>query len=160
MDSRPPPAGSPPPGSRPRRRHPIPRASVRRAIYAVLAVIAVEIVGTIGFHSLEPIGWVDAFYFESMLATGQGPPFPLIHDASKIFASVMGFASVGAVVSAIVFTVGPVVVKLWREAVESAESDMLRIEQEAARGVRDIEHALRREKDTPAEQPGGAPKPD
>lgn len=120
----------------------LPRSSVRRAAYAVLLVLVVEIVGTLGFHALEGMGWVNAFYFESMLATGQGPPLTLTTDAGKVFASFMGFVSVGSVLSAIVFTLGPIFVHYWREGIEAAETEARRLEAEAARGVRHLEEEL------------------
>ena len=112
---------------------------MRRAIYALSAVAIAEIVGTIGFHVIEGAGWIDSFYFESMLATGQGPPFPLTTDTGKVFASIMGFVSVGSVLSAVFFAVGPILIRLWHEGVEVAEREGRRFEQEAAREVRRIE---------------------
>ena len=119
------------------------KATTRRALYALAAVAVAEIVGTIGFHVIEGTRWVDAFYFESMLATGQGPPFPLATDVGKVFASIMGFVSVGSVLSAVVFAVGPFVLRLWREGVEAAEVEARRLEHAAIQDVRKIEEEFR-----------------
>ncbi len=120
----------------------LPRASVRRAIYAMLAVATAEVVGTVGFHLIEGAGWINAFYFESMLATGQGPPFALVTNAGKIFASIMGFVSVGSVLSAVVFTLGPIMVRIWHEGLEAAQSAARRFEQDVVRDVRELEHDI------------------
>jgi hypothetical protein len=82
----------------------------------------VVIVGTSGFRAIEGMGWVDAFYFESMLATGQGPPIQLTTDAGKIIASVMGFVSVGSVITSLVFTLVPIISQLWKEGLERIET--------------------------------------
>ncbi len=100
--------------------------------YAVSAIAAVMVVGTVGFHQFEGMGWVDAFYFESMIATGQGPPITLVTNAGKVFASVMAFVSVGSVISALLITLAPILSQLWREGIERAERDARRVERELA----------------------------
>jgi hypothetical protein len=92
-------------------------AEKRRLVYALIAVVSVEFVGTLGFQVIERVGWINAFYFETMLATGQGPPFTLTTDAGKIFASAMAFVSIGLVLGAVIFAFGPVMVRLWRETI-------------------------------------------
>lgn len=121
---------------------PVTKPEIRRAIYAVLAVVAAEVVGSIGFHLIEGANWVDAFYFESMLATGQGPPFTLYTNAGKIFASIMGFVSVGSVLSAVIFVVGPIALRLWHESMQLAEKEARRIEHAAIRDVRRLEEKV------------------
>lgn len=116
------------------RRYRYPRTVLRRAIYALLGIVLVLILGTFGFHVIEGMNYVDSFYFESMLATGQGPPLPLATDAGKIFASIMGFVSVGSVVTTLVFTLGPIFSNLWREGLE-------RVEEEARTLEKDLTHS-------------------
>lgn len=102
----------------------------KSVFYAVSAIIAVIVVGTIGFHDIEGMGWIDSFYFESMIATGQGPPIALVTNAGKIFASVMAFVSVGSVISALLVTLAPILSQLWREGIERAERDVRRVEKD------------------------------
>jgi hypothetical protein len=104
----------------------------RRAFYALSAIVVVMVCGTIGFHEIEGMSWVNAVYFESMLATGQGPPIPLNTDAGKLFASVMAFVSVGSVISALIITLSPIVAQLWREGLEKVEKDAKVVEKELA----------------------------
>jgi biotin transporter BioY len=111
----------------------LPRTAVRRLIYALCGIGVVLIAGTIGFELVAGLSAVNAFYFESMLATGQGPPIPLTSDNSKIFASVMAFISVGSVVSTLLFAVGPVVRRFWKEEVERIEQGARRIEADIER---------------------------
>jgi len=134
------------------------KSEVRRAVYAIISVLAAEIVGTVGFHVIEGVGWINAFYFESMLATGQGPPFTLYTNAGKIFASIMGFVSVGSVLSAVIFVVGPIAVRLWHEGLEAAETEARKIGQAALRDVRDLEQRISGER-PPEERPPFAPPP-
>ena len=111
-----------------------PTASVfRRAFYAITVVILVLIIGTIGFHYIEGASYIDAFYFESMLATGQGPPTAPPSDGAKIFTSIMAFVSVGSVVSTLLFAVGPVLRRFWREEAEYVEAGARHLEQEIER---------------------------
>jgi hypothetical protein len=137
---------------------PVTRQEVRRAIYAILAVVAAEVIGTIGFELIENPGWVNAFYFESMLATGQGPPFTLYTNSGKVFASIMGFVSVGSTLSAVIFVVGPLVLRLWHQTLASAEREVRIIEGAVARDVRKLEedlspHAAAEETRPPAQPP-------
>ncbi|HEV2519976.1 MAG TPA: hypothetical protein VGX00_05070 [Thermoplasmata archaeon] len=139
-------------------RRAIPRSTVRRAILSLSAVLVAEIVGTIGFHLIEGFRWVDAFYFESMLATGQGPPLLLTTDTGKVFAAVMGFVSVGSVLSAFLFTVGPLVARMWREAIEAAEGEARVIGRDTRLWVHRLEHEIAREPD-PSEAERAPPPP-
>jgi len=92
-------------------------------------------VGALGFHLVAGLDAVDSVYFESMLATGQGPPFPLPSDGAKIFASIMAFVSVGSVVSTLLFAVGPVVRQFWREEVQHIEQGAREVEQELRKAL-------------------------
>jgi hypothetical protein len=106
------------------------RTRIRRAVYSLVAVAIVLVAGTIGFHGVAGLGWVDAFYFESMLATGQGPPLTLTTDSAKIFASLMAFISVGSVLTSIVFTLGPIAARVWRDWSERMELEVRKVEDE------------------------------
>lgn len=109
----------------------------RRILYSLFAIAAVLAVGTVGFFALTGTSWVDSFYFESMLATGQGPPFPLTSDGAKLFASLMAFLSVGTVISTLILNLGPILGRWWREAIEHAERDLREAEQVIEEKVRD-----------------------
>jgi len=54
-----------------------------------LVLIAVSLaVGMAGYHSLEGLGWMDAFLNASMLLGGMGPVTTPVTDAGKLFAGV------------------------------------------------------------------------
>jgi hypothetical protein len=114
------------PGSRRRPR----QSRIRRALYALTFLFIVLAVGTIGFHFVANLGWVNSFYFESMLATGQGPPLTLTTDSSKIYASVMAFVSIGSVLTTVVFTLGPMFARVWHEVAARVEREARELEHE------------------------------
>ena len=79
----------------------------RRAFYAILVLAVVMAVGILGLMLLEGWGLVDSFYFIALIATAEGPAATPATAAGKIFAAVMAFFSIGATISAITFTFGP-----------------------------------------------------
>jgi len=101
-----------------------------------MALAVVLTVGTIGFHLVVGTGPVESLYFESMLATGQGPPEFLSGASAQLFASLMAFLSVGTVVTTLFLNLGPLLARHWREAVELAEREFHKFEG-------DLEHDLR-----------------
>jgi len=109
------------------------RAAVRRMLYAIFGIGVVLAGGTVGFHLVAGLSAVDSFYYESMLATGQGPPTTLPTDSDKIFTSIMAFISVGSVVSTLLFAVGPVLRRFWREEVEHIGAGARVVEREFER---------------------------
>jgi len=119
----------------------------RRVFYAVSGIAVVMVVGTVGFHEIEGMNWVNAIYFESMLATGQGPPIQLATDAGKLFASVMAFVSVGSVITALVLTLAPIVSQLWREGIEKAERDAQELKREAEALGKDMTKRVEKSED-------------
>ncbi len=107
-----------------------PRTALRRVVYGLLLIATVMIVGVFGFIRLEGMGLVNAIYFESMLATGQGPPLQLNTDAGKLFASLMAFVSVGSVITTFFFTPAPIFGQVWRETLEKGEDEIRRVEED------------------------------
>ena len=107
-----------------------PRTALRRVAYALLGIAVVMIVGIEGFRYIEGMSLVNAIYFKSMLATGQGPPLQLNTDAGKLFASVMGFVSVGSVITTFFFTLSPIFAQIWREVMERAEDEVRTVEKD------------------------------
>lgn len=102
------------------RRH---RSLLERASYSIGLVAAVVFVGTVSMHLIEGWSYLDAFYFTSMIATGQGPPPNLAPSSAvgKVFTSVLAFVSVGTVVAALVFLFGPFLSRVIKAGVEKVE---------------------------------------
>ena len=86
----------------------------KRALLSALLVSVVMLIGTVGMRLIEPISWMDAFYFMSMIATAQGSTYTPQTVLGKIFASLMAFVSVGSVVASLGFLFGPFLGKLFK----------------------------------------------
>jgi hypothetical protein len=108
-------------------------ARARRALYSLSAVFIVLAIGTVGFHAIEGLSYVDSFYFESMMAAGQGPPFTLTTDLGKIFASIMGFVSVITVIGSLALNLLPTLGRLWREGLDLMEKEAKTLEMDLSR---------------------------
>jgi hypothetical protein len=103
-------------------RHPLSPFKLK-TLYSIAVVVAILAVGTEAIHILEGWGYVDSFYFISLIATAQGPTASPKTDAGKIFASLFSFISVGAVVSALVFVFGPVLGSLVKTGFDYVERE-------------------------------------
>ena len=62
-----------------------------------------------------------SFYFMALLATAEGPAVSPLTVAGKLFASLMAFVSIGAAISAITFTFGPLFGYALREGFSYVE---------------------------------------
>ena len=99
----------------------------RRTLLSIVIVIIVLSVGTEVIVLLEGWSYVDAFYFISLIATTQGPARNPATDAGKLFAAIMAFISVGAVLSAAAFLFGPLVGTLLKDGFDYLEKEELRL---------------------------------
>lgn len=137
--------------STPEQTSPLPSRK-RRLFYAFSGIALVMVIGVVGFHQIEGMNWVNAIYFESMLATGQGPPLTLTTSSGKIFASVMGFVSVGTVFTSLVVTLVPIISQLWREGIDRVARDAKKVEKDVRaleKDARSFENDLSRTKVEP-----------
>ncbi len=103
-------------------RHPL-SPFKRRALFSIVILAVVMAIGTIGMMFLE--GWdpVTSFYFMALLATAEGPALSPLTVAGKLFASLMAFVSIGAAISAITFTFGPLFGYALREGFAYIEKE-------------------------------------
>ena len=103
-------------------RHPL-SPFKRRALFSVVILAVVMAIGTIGMMFLE--GWdpVTSFYFMALLATAEGLALSPLTVAGKLFASLMAFVSIGAAISAITFTFGPLFGYALREGFAYIEKE-------------------------------------
>lgn len=103
-------------------RHPL-SPFKKRAFYAIVILAVVMLIGTVGMMLLE--GWdaVTSFYFMSLLATAEGPAEAPATVAGKLFASIMAFFSIGAAISAITFTFGPLFGSALKEGIFYVEKE-------------------------------------
>ena len=107
-------------------RHPL-SPFTKRGLFGILGFVAVMSVGVIGLMLIEGWGLVDAFYFMALIATAEGPAATPVTSAGKIFAAVMAFFSIGAAITAITFTFGPLFGAILRVGVRYAEKEEQRL---------------------------------
>ena len=107
-------------------RHPL-SPFTKRAFYAIVVLAIVMAVGTLGLMLIEGWSLVPSFYFMALLATAEGPAATPASDAGKIFAAVMAFFSIGAAISAITFTFGPLFGSVLKEGVHYLEKEEERL---------------------------------
>jgi len=73
------------------------RAFLRRAgrhlLFALVLILAAVGIGTVGYHLLNGLGWIDAFLNASMILSGMGPVDRMESDAAKIFAALYALFS-------------------------------------------------------------------
>ncbi len=63
------------------------RRAVRHFLVALIVVGGGVGIGTLGYHTLGDLGWVDAFLNASMILGGMGPVDPMKTTAAKLFAA-------------------------------------------------------------------------
>ena len=100
-------------------------SAAHRAFYCFILVAFILFVGTLVMHRLEGFDYVDAFYFTSMIATGQGPAPNLtpVTATGKLFTSFLAFISVGVMVASLGFLFGPFLGKLFKVGVMKIEEE-------------------------------------
>ncbi len=103
-------------------RHPL-SPFKRRALFSIVILAIVMAIGTIGMMVLEGWDLVTSFYFMSLLATAEGPAQAPATVGGKIFASFMAFFSIGAAISAITFTFGPLFGSIVKEGFTYVEKE-------------------------------------
>src|SRR3989442_15281862 len=90
-------------------------------------------VGPLGLRLIEGWGLVAFFYFMALLPTGEGPAATPATDVGKIFAAIMAFFSIGAAISAITFTFGPLFGSVLKEGARYLEKEEDRLKDKLER---------------------------
>jgi hypothetical protein len=68
------------------------RAGQHAALGGLIAAIAVAI-GTIGYHELDELDWIDSFLNASMILSGMGPVDKMNSSSAKVFAALYALFS-------------------------------------------------------------------
>jgi len=110
----------------------------KRALYPIVIVFSVMIIGTLTFHYVENYSYLNSFYFMSMLATAQGPATVPVTNLGKILESLFAFISVGAVVFALGILFGPI----FRRLLKESEEKFMEEERALTRKVKKYERKL------------------
>lgn len=90
---------------------PWPRFAIR-LIYSLLLALGVLVIalaiGTVGYHLIAKLPWIDAILNASMILTGMGPVATMATTASKLFASAYALFSGVVFLSAMGLVLSPV----------------------------------------------------
>jgi hypothetical protein len=69
------------------------RRAFKHVLWGVVIILAGTGIGTLGYHQLASLHWIDAFLNASMILSGMGPVDRLETTAAKLFASVYALFS-------------------------------------------------------------------
>jgi hypothetical protein len=69
------------------------RRAGRHLLFALALIVAAVGIGTIGYHLLNGLGWLDAFLNASMILSGMGPVDRMESDGAKLFAALYALFS-------------------------------------------------------------------
>jgi hypothetical protein len=105
----------------------MPRFIVRIGKYVLLsfAVITFSLaLGTVGYHYVAEISWLDSFHMSALILTGMGPVVEMTTPAAKIFSSFYALYSGVAFLSLTAVFMTPLIHRLLHILhVEDGESD-------------------------------------
>jgi len=91
---------------------PYPEFLARLSLYffiALLLILFSVLIGSLGYHFIGNLSWIDAFYNACMILTGMGPVAELQTGAAKIFSSFYALYSGIAFLSTIVIFLAPII---------------------------------------------------
>ncbi|MFM8280403.1 MAG: hypothetical protein ACKN9Y_02265 [Bacteroidota bacterium] len=69
-------------------------------------------IGTIGYHIIANISWIDSFHMACLILTGMGPVIEMKSDAAKIFSSIYALYSGVAFLSITAVFFAPIIHRL------------------------------------------------
>lgn len=91
---------------------PWPQFIRRVARYTLLAgslIVFSVAAGTIGYHFIGSLGWLDSFHMSCMILTGMGPVIEMKTSAAKIFSSLFALYSGVAFLSVTAVFFAPII---------------------------------------------------
>ena len=88
------------------------RRALNHLVAGVAVVAIVDAVGTVGYHALGPLPWIDAFLNASMILSGMGPVDHLDASGAKVFAALYALFSGLVFIAVMAVTLGPWVHRL------------------------------------------------
>ncbi len=96
----------------------------RYGAFAFMLIALSAAIGTIGYHVLGNLGWLDSFHMACMILTGMGPVVEMKSNAAKLFSSLYALYSGVAFLSITAVFFAPIVHRLLHILqVESDDED-------------------------------------
>jgi len=103
---------------------------IRNSMIVGGLVTAALVIGTLGYHYLNDLPWLDAALNATMILTGMGPVAPLVNPSAKVFGIVYALASGVFFMTMVALLLAPAVQgflhKFHLELDESRQSDGVR----------------------------------
>jgi hypothetical protein len=59
----------------------------RYGIFALLLICVSVFIGSLGYHHIGQLNWIDSFHMACMILTGMGPVAEMSSDTAKLFSS-------------------------------------------------------------------------
>jgi len=87
----------------------------RNGIIGIFIIMMALMIGMLGYHKFEHMGWVDAFSNAAMILSGMGPFGPLSTTAGKIFAGFYALFSGLAFILIVGIIFGPILHRFFRK---------------------------------------------
>lgn len=84
----------------------------RYGIFALFLIGVSVIIGTLGYHHLAKLPWIDSFQMACMILTGMGPVAEMTSDKAKLFSSFYALYSGVAFLSITAVIFAPVIHRL------------------------------------------------
>ncbi len=106
----------------------LPASEFRRRVlrFAALAfgiTLAWWIIGILGYHWLDGLGWIDSILNSAMILSGMGPVSTLNSSAAKLFASVYAITSGVVFIAAVGLLFSPIIHRVYHHFHLDVESD-------------------------------------
>jgi len=84
----------------------------RYAIFAFVLIGISVLIGTLGYHHIGQLDWIDSFYMACMILTGMGPVVEMTSDEAKLFSSFYALYSGVAFLSITAVIFAPIIHRL------------------------------------------------
>jgi len=85
---------------------------LRHALVATALILASLALGTVGYHYVASLRWIDAFENAAMILTGMGPVAKMPTDEAKLFAAAYALFSGTAFITGVAVMVAPLAHRL------------------------------------------------
>jgi len=84
----------------------------RYGLFAFILIVFSVLVGTLGYHRVGNLSWIDSFYMACMILTGMGPIADMTTEGAKLFSSFYALYSGVAFLSITAVFFAPIIHRL------------------------------------------------
>jgi hypothetical protein len=84
----------------------------RYGVFALLLIFISVMMGTVGYHRIGHLQWIDSFHMACMILTGMGPVAEMATDNAKLFSSFYALYSGVAFLSITAIIFAPIIHRL------------------------------------------------